>query len=174
MDFRGLFLPPGARAGPSRAQAPSLGDREGVPPLPRLTACAARVIPLPRDQPSMRHSPAQLAARQKPMAHTPSASSGKGMGHGLEIREEPQSRHHAHRHLSDHHRRYYCPAGSGDTALVAVMVEQHRRSTSPLRDRSEEHTSELQSLMRISYAVFCLNKKQLKHITNNQNDNIIK
>src|SRR3546814_1943720 len=28
------------------------------------------------------------------------------------------------------------------------------------RLRSEEHTSELQSLMRISYAVFCLNKKQ--------------
>src|SRR3546814_3738498 len=28
------------------------------------------------------------------------------------------------------------------------------------RDRSEEHTSELQSLMRISYAVFCLNKKK--------------
>src|SRR3546814_10176000 len=29
--------------------------------------------------------------------------------------------------------------------------------------RSEEHTSELQSLMRISYAVFCLKKKTLKH-----------
>src|SRR3546814_2523097 len=29
----------------------------------------------------------------------------------------------------------------------------------PLRGRSEEHTSELQSLMRISYAVFCLKKK---------------
>src|SRR3546814_1870188 len=29
-----------------------------------------------------------------------------------------------------------------------------------LRTRSEEHTSELQSLMRISYAVFCLKKKQ--------------
>src|SRR3546814_4607688 len=29
--------------------------------------------------------------------------------------------------------------------------------------RSEEHTSELQSLMRISYAVFCLNKKKQKH-----------
>src|SRR3546814_4430884 len=29
-------------------------------------------------------------------------------------------------------------------------------------DRSEEHTSELQSLMRISYAVFCLNKKTKK------------
>src|SRR3546814_4749933 len=30
----------------------------------------------------------------------------------------------------------------------------------PLEDRSEEHTSELQSLMRISYAVFCLKKKK--------------
>src|SRR3546814_1282531 len=37
------------------------------------------------------------------------------------------------------------------------------------RGRSEEHTSELQSLMRISYAVFCLKKKQyniLQHPTN--------
>src|SRR3546814_5866014 len=31
-------------------------------------------------------------------------------------------------------------------------------------NRSEEHTSELQSLMRISYAVFCLKKKYLKYI----------
>src|SRR3546814_6039812 len=30
-------------------------------------------------------------------------------------------------------------------------------------DRSEEHTSELQSLMRKSYAVFCLKKKRSKH-----------
>src|SRR3546814_5348565 len=38
-------------------------------------------------------------------------------------------------------------------------------SRTPLREaRSEEHTSELQSLMRISYAVFCLKKKK----TNNQ------
>src|SRR3546814_2064208 len=29
--------------------------------------------------------------------------------------------------------------------------------------RSEEHTSELQSLMRISYAVFCLKKKKIQH-----------
>src|SRR3546814_10799278 len=33
-------------------------------------------------------------------------------------------------------------------------------------DRSEEHTSELQSLMRISYAVFCLKKKKKKTKTN--------
>src|SRR3546814_1286926 len=31
--------------------------------------------------------------------------------------------------------------------------------------RSEEHTSELQSLMRISYAVFCLKNKKINHIT---------
>src|SRR3546814_9254470 len=54
-----------------------------------------------------------------------------------------------------------------------ALVEQVLGSPMPvagLRDwlqgrvRSEEHTSELQSLMRISYAVFCLNKKQLKNI----------
>src|SRR3546814_2663258 len=33
------------------------------------------------------------------------------------------------------------------------------------RPRSEEHTSELQSLMRISYAVFCLKKKKKYHTT---------
>src|SRR3546814_5712617 len=31
-------------------------------------------------------------------------------------------------------------------------------------ERSEEHTSELQSLMRISYAVFCLKKKKTAHV----------
>src|SRR3546814_4763511 len=31
------------------------------------------------------------------------------------------------------------------------------------KERSEEHTSELQSLMRISYAVFCLKKKKIKN-----------
>src|SRR3546814_2266061 len=34
--------------------------------------------------------------------------------------------------------------------------------------RSEEHTSELQSLMRISYAVFCLKKKKQKHLRTTQ------
>src|SRR3546814_1991748 len=38
--------------------------------------------------------------------------------------------------------------------LGAVLVDLH------LGQRSEEHTSELQSLMRISYAVFCLKKKK--------------
>src|SRR3546814_9275709 len=49
---------------------------------------------------------------------------------------------------------------------------RHRQSAGPARSktkarfaghRSEEHTSELQSLMRISYAVFCLKKKKNKN-----------
>src|SRR3546814_8863565 len=39
------------------------------------------------------------------------------------------------------------------------------------KDRSEEHTSELQSLMRISYAVFCLKKKK-QHTDHNTNKTI--
>src|SRR3546814_7353801 len=43
---------------------------------------------------------------------------------------------------------------------VAAILDQVRaRGDAALRERSEEHTSELQSLMRISYAVFCLKKK---------------
>src|SRR3546814_2376530 len=37
-------------------------------------------------------------------------------------------------------------------------------------DRSEEHTSELQSLMRISYAVFCLKKKKKRQRSKTQNN----
>src|SRR3546814_3550048 len=37
--------------------------------------------------------------------------------------------------------------------------------------RSEEHTSELQSLMRIAYAVFCLNKKKCQRHTPTQKNN---
>src|SRR3546814_9379578 len=43
---------------------------------------------------------------------------------------------------------------SSDEALVAEDLDAERLL------RSEEHTSELQSLMRISYAVFCLKKKK--------------
>src|SRR3546814_1527306 len=43
-------------------------------------------------------------------------------------------------------------------AVRACGPPARARSQSPVR-RSEEHTSELQSLMRISYAVFCLKKK---------------
>src|SRR3546814_7203479 len=73
--------------------------------------------------------------------------------------------------------RYYIPAGDylppqpeqrrfdgpgwADTRYVAGNHGLIARYV-PAKDRSEEHTSELQSLMRISYAVFCL-KKKLTH-----------
>src|SRR3546814_9984139 len=41
----------------------------------------------------------------------------------------------------------------------AVGLDIFRERNANLVERSEEHTSELQSLMRISYAVFCLKKK---------------
>src|SRR3546814_10181063 len=44
------------------------------------------------------------------------------------------------------------------------LVELNKISPESIANRSEEHTSELQSLMRISYAVFCLKKKQIKNI----------
>src|SRR3546814_6597866 len=46
--------------------------------------------------------------------------------------------------------------------------EQHRHREFMAEERSEEHTSELQSLMRISYAVFCLKKNKTKQTTNNK------
>src|SRR3546814_8732402 len=50
-------------------------------------------------------------------------------------------------------------AGSWDELMVLAM--DHRSQFEALcAQRSEEHTSELQSLMRISYAVFCLKKKK--------------
>src|SRR3546814_10808704 len=59
-------------------------------------------------------------------------------------------------------------------AIKGNVAAGHHHRRNPLRDgvqgqrrgrqhsRSEEHTSELQSLMRISYAVFCLKKKKLE------------
>src|SRR3546814_1884235 len=64
------------------------------------------------------------------------------------------------------------PGGEGVTAVVQLVNARSvaliagqalnaapQRGIAGIRDRSEEHTSELQSLMRNSYAVFCLKKK---------------
>src|SRR3546814_6789225 len=51
-----------------------------------------------------------------------------------------------------------------DADCMAMMAKQQPAPKGTPCKRSEEHTSELQSLMRISYAVFCLKKKkQTKH-----------
>src|SRR3546814_2671774 len=53
---------------------------------------------------------------------------------------------------------------TGATAVALSRADAQRAGISPRAGefRSEEHTSELQSLMRISYAVFCLKKKKEK------------
>src|SRR3546814_6782408 len=50
-------------------------------------------------------------------------------------------------------------------ALLLAARQLARLVMQSLAQRSEEHTSELQSLMRISYAVFCLKKKKQKQQT---------
>src|SRR3546814_5335197 len=52
-----------------------------------------------------------------------------------------------------------------------VSAGRHWLGTLSRRPRSEEHTSELQSLMRISYAVFCLKKKKAKYTKHNFKQN---
>src|SRR3546814_10024589 len=54
--------------------------------------------------------------------------------------------------------------GGGDTHQATGSVYVNHQALT----RSEEHTSELQSLMRISYAVFCLKKKKYNQEYNNQ------
>src|SRR3546814_5205027 len=64
-------------------------------------------------------------------------------------------------HVHEDHRRADL-GGNGEALRVALQRRHvvHDGGTRGHRLRSEEHTSELQSLMRISYAVFCLKKKK--------------
>src|SRR3546814_8914957 len=56
------------------------------------------------------------------------------------------------------------------TALAILCLGAGRFSMGGRSKRSEEHTSELQSLMRISYAVFCLKKKIKSPVTERTED----
>src|SRR3546814_9402704 len=62
--------------------------------------------------------------------------------------------------------RFHAGFGKVLSRLVRHGIGVHHAGMLP--KRSEEHTSELQSLMRISYAVFCLKKKTKKATTSNK------
>src|SRR3546814_10622293 len=64
----------------------------------------------------------------------------------------------SHRIANDRNPSYLCPRHP-PCHLAPRRLHRDRPYRRRL-DRSEEHTSELQSLMRISYAVFCLKKKK--------------
>src|SRR3546814_1476851 len=67
------------------------------------------------------------------------------------------------------------PKRRGDGCCIRGRVWRDETATDEHeRTRSEEHTSELQSLMRISYAVFCLKKKKDTHNTPNTNTTQLK
>src|SRR3546814_2998375 len=90
------------------------------------------------------------------------ARGGEGVLHGG---REPVLRPHA---VVDGNHRPAGPVGQMPTdAVMGVDVADHPAAAMEIdEDRSEEHTSELQSLMRISYAVFCLKKKKNKNRSN--------
>src|SRR3546814_2047511 len=57
------------------------------------------------------------------------------------------------------------PAGVCSEDFVnSQALPSQKRSSAAQETRSEEHTSELQSLMRISYDVFCMKKKITQHL----------
>src|SRR3546814_16471158 len=64
---------------------------------------------------------------------------------------------------SSFHPRVEMRLDRADHLVRAGLVDGELLRRRRARHRSEEHTSELQSLMRISYAVFCLKKKKKKH-----------
>src|SRR3546814_6372901 len=67
-------------------------------------------------------------------------------------------------HISGKMRMHYIRILPGDKVTVELTPYDLSRARIVFRSkRSEEHTSELQSLMRISYAVFCLKKNNNKY-----------
>src|SRR3546814_3215247 len=58
-------------------------------------------------------------------------------------------------------------AGRVQSVALRLVVDREREIEA-FRARSEEHASELQSLMRMSYAVFCLKKKQTQYREDNE------
>src|SRR3546814_9259535 len=78
------------------------------------------------------------------------ALQARGLAEGADGMGESQRGGHGPQHPCDHRQE------RGDRFLSAPSCDGRCMTTTA---RSEEHTSELQSLMRISYAVFCLKKK---------------
>src|SRR3546814_5654130 len=90
-------------------------------------------------------------------------------GHASEVdRQMPHvERRKFHRNIlvQDPVRAHQAKRDCGHCALGTATPPGGKSKRSQQEGRSEEHTSELQSLMRISYAVFCLKKKKEKHRT---------
>src|SRR3546814_4672007 len=82
----------------------------------------------------------------------------QGMGLQTVIRRQGKQ------HLSPMEQKYVKPVELITGFRPCQWLVGYEWSSNPANDRSEEHTSELQSLMRISYAVFCLKKNNKRII----------
>src|SRR3546814_10052238 len=85
-------------------------------------------------------------------------------------RQRPGSEDHAHRQ-SGHLAVAACAGAQRHPNFLGLLLQG--RHCADIAGRSEEHTSELQSLMRISYAVFCLNKKIQTYINTHRYTTIV-
>src|SRR3546814_7454108 len=92
------------------------------------------------------------------VALTPIAAFRQRRWRGAVLKAETEIRFHV---LDPYKRPVSATADSHEVRdVVEVMIRESRdRTVTLLFDRSEEHTSELQSLMSISYAVLCLKQK---------------
>src|SRR3546814_15583647 len=63
-------------------------------------------------------------------------------------------------------------SATGLPLCVSALRASAQANSASVRRRSEEHTSELQSLMRISYAVFCLKKKNKNTVVQKRRKNV--
>src|SRR3546814_4563021 len=91
-----------------------------------------------------------------PLFRSARAAAGRHLGHDRHrrVREVPWVAHPVG--AEEQHVRSTRAAGRSSDPHLAVADDHEARPV----HRSEEHTSELQSLMRISYAVFCLKKQK--------------
>src|SRR3546814_7796772 len=100
------------------------------------------------------HYRERLARSYTPETSRIISRAGEDIG-WMQVLERPEEFNLAQFHILEVHR------GTGiGTELMQQLLARAEAGHKSVSLRSEEHTSELQSLMRISYAVFCLKKKK--------------
>src|SRR3546814_7635332 len=128
--------PPLTRPSPTRLSS-YLSSRVGPSPIAGIEAAASKASRPACRLPASQEPPSRRNDRAWVRFHESGIHSKARAMHGWIILDKP--------------------VGLGSTQAVAAVKRALRTG-----GRSEEHTSELQSLMRTSYAVFCLKKKNKK------------
>src|SRR3546814_6461494 len=151
----------------------AFGDIEEIPVRKRRSL--RRVSQVDPDQATRLAD--RIGARAKPV-FKPRVGNVRSLEHGTVDGEFPamiDAADSAFLYPAEQQRCAAVAAMFGERSKGALGVAEHAEAFAAnfdrKRDRSEEHTSELQSLMRISYAVFCLKKKNtITQRKNNDNN----